>query len=449
MSKEIFIHFGITGASDTYKYWNKVLTTTSGEKIADLLTPDQKSTGWSFHYDAAANSSASSTDAVGEDNKWWVDETIIHGDSHYLSSAGKSSPHKMHFAGLDDKKRYTLYISAIHASAGRDTWFSVDRGSTWQIHDPLNNYTDPLVYRNIQPVDGVIDLWDTQVVTYAIWSAMWLIEEVSDASIGPAFIRKSSKQNQFTVARYIPHNLAGGSKGIQYDNIDPTLDDAGVPVTLAIWGVYLESVANQGMMFIDQIASDTDDGGTSLIRELNSDLSFRVRASTADGIAVSAAVNQPVGKWFHVCGVFDGDMTSGFIQIYINGSPEDSTPTAPAGTRTAAPGSHSFGGREATQNRGFGGALAGAARWTRALTPGEIQLLAQGLHPLDMHPQDIVLCPNFMTLENMAPGAKQRSKFPNFIEYGNMVNGPPLLRSPKRTQSIFIGKPPKRKVAVY
>ena len=189
MSKEIFIHFGITGASDTYKYWNKVLTTTSGEKIADLLTPDQKSTGWSFHYDDAANSSASSTDAVGEGNKWWVDETIIHGDSHYLSSAGKSSPHKMHFAGLDDKKRYTLYISAIHASAGRDTWFSVDRGSTWQIHDPLNNYTDPLVYRSIQPVDGVIDLWDTQVVTYAIWSAMWLIEEVSDTSIDPAFIR--------------------------------------------------------------------------------------------------------------------------------------------------------------------------------------------------------------------------------------------------------------------
>ena len=80
-------------------------------------------------------------------------------------------------------------------------------------------------------------------------------------TLSPAYIRKSSKQNQFTVARVISHSTAGQSKGIQYDNIDPTLDDAGVPVTLAIWGVYLTaSIGNQGMMFIDQTASDADDG---------------------------------------------------------------------------------------------------------------------------------------------------------------------------------------------
>lgn len=225
-----------------------------------------------------------------------------------------------------------------------------------------------------------------------------------------------------TFARNILLDSAGKSKGIQYDNISGI--NSG-PVSIAIWAKRLETQsANQQMLFVDQAAGDTAESGVRLTSLADSSIKFDI--SVAGGIApeVVETNGAPLNTWVHFVCTWTGVVADAPI-MYRNGI---STGTADSGngSRSSAPGSHCIGGRKATQNRGWGGLLAGIGRWQRILTASEADLLFRGMHPSELHPHDLVICPNFGTLENIA--ARRTSPLPNSIEHdGNVYDGPPQL----------------------
>ena len=69
------------------------------------------------------------------------------------------------------------------------------------------------------------------------------------------------------------------------------------------------------------------------------------------------------------------------------------------------------------------------------MTDLEIKALADGTHPLDVRPDDLVLCPNFGgDLSNLA----ERYRAPaTFVEAGAVSEAPPKLQKPKVSRSRF------------
>lgn len=243
--------------------------------------------------------------------------------------------------------------------------------------------------------------------------------------------------NQYTVARLVTHETAGKSKGIQYDNI-PGIDSG--PVSVAFWAMRVETqTVDQHMMVVDQTASDADDGGVGFIQDGSpgTGMLFVIRGTSDADVEDANTPLVNTGVWVHYVGTYGGVFGTSDPKIYRNGVNVGSSTTAGSGSRSSAPGSHSIGGRESTVERGAGCVIAGVGRWQRELSPAEVKLLANGMHPLDMHSKDLVLCPNFLTLENMAPGAARQSLYPNLIEQDGLSSGPPVLRPPKARQPRF------------
>lgn len=229
-----------------------------------------------------------------------------------------------------------------------------------------------------------------------------------------------------TFARFITHQRANASKGIQYDNI-PGINSG--PVSIALWAKRVDTQAgDQHLLFVDQTAGDADDGGVQIISQADGSARFQVKYSVTDAQVIRTNM-WPVGEWRHVVCTYDG-VTGSRPIFYRNGEESNSGDVPSSGTRLPAPGSHSIGGRESTSNRGWGGLLAGVGRWQRVLTAAEAAQLAQGMHPTEMHPHDLVICPDFGTLENLAD--RRTTILPNLIEHdGSVYAGPPQLRYPK------------------
>jgi hypothetical protein len=260
-----------------------------------------------------------------------------------------------------------------------------------------------------------------------------------------------ARKKSLTFARKITHSTSGESKGIQWDNIPILAGSLNLPVSISIW--IKQTLANQShqhLIFVDQTSADADDGGVRLYESGAGTLVFDIKTSSVFAKYDVATEKTPLNEWVHVAATWQGTVGGTAPKVYVNGNLQTSgTPTVGSGTRSAAGGSHCIGGRNSAINRGWGGLVAGAGKWVRELSAAEVKKLSEGVHPLEF-PEGLVICPDFQTLENLAPGTTE--KLPNFIEHdGTMYVGPPQLQYrkprfaladvPTDTRHVAVSKP--------
>lgn len=239
------------------------------------------------------------------------------------------------------------------------------------------------------------------------------------------------------VSRRFDHTGDGTtSRGLHYDNM-PGLDSG--PVSIAVWlNLDAEPTSEQHLIYVDQLASDTSDGGVHLEMEVSGDITFLIETSgTLPRVQAQSVLEAAVRVWTHIACRWDG-VIGNAPDIFIDGVLTNDVSSGGSGTRNAAPGSHSIGGRESTISRGTGGLVAGFGRWERFLSEQEIESLAGGLHPLELHPNDLVICPNFDTGENLAPAYTQNPTPNRFDWVKATFQSAPFLRRPTRRLALLI-----------
>ena len=243
--------------------------------------------------------------------------------------------------------------------------------------------------------------------------------------------------------RWIPHDVAGQSKGISYDYLGDDLTDNG-PVTVAFWLYWKDNASsNQHIFYADQLTNNTDDAGVRIYKDTAPGEWLEFDIKTDGALFAFYNTNETLettfgtdGGWQHICGRWNGIVNGGDApDLFINGVQHTGgNSTDGDGNRTATGGSHTFGGRESTQARGANASLAGAGRWQAFLSDAEIRALAQGTHPLDIRRESLILCPDLGgDLSNLA-ARSSKSKQATFVEHGGITGGPPKLKQPKMAQ---------------
>jgi hypothetical protein len=88
-----------------------------------------------------------------------------------------------------------------------------------------------------------------------------------------------------------------------------------------------------------------------------------------------------IGTWIHVLATGNGELLSGSVAIYKNGSPVTISFTNGSGSETAHTGKWSLGGRIYSDTRNLNGKIAQVGVWSRVLNGTEIANLAAGQAP--------------------------------------------------------------------
>lgn len=104
---------------------------------------------------------------------------------------------------------------------------------------------------------------------------------------------------------------------------------------------------------------------------------FAVNASSQ--VATSGTTAMVIGQWHHVAGVYDGSD----IRVYLDGAEENSTALTGNISSNTAPVRIGM-GSGAVGEEPMDGDLGHCAIWDRALTPGEIKSLSEGISPLQI-----------------------------------------------------------------
>ncbi|GAH16901.1 unnamed protein product, partial [marine sediment metagenome] len=153
---------------------------------------------------------------------------------------------------------------------------------------------------------------------------------------------------------------------------------AEVPITMAAW-FKVDEAKNAGLVDIYQ--SGTSDYMTLEITHLRR-ATVMVKRDGEIGHGVFTATTFELNTWNHACGVFASSTSR---SIYLNGGAKqtntnDITPDGLNSTRI---------GLGTTANY-MSGHIGGVALWDIALTDSQVAMLATGLAPLAVQPQNLV-----------------------------------------------------------
>lgn len=157
------------------------------------------------------------------------------------------------------------------------------------------------------------------------------------------------------------------------------------PITLACWYFTTSNSTEQDLMSIGDTATNDERFSLTLLGDAVGD---PVRAQTEAGGTNRSAITSTgytINVWQHGCAVFASATSR---TVYINGgSPgtntDSATPSGLDATRI---------GRRANSTGGtfMGGRIAEAAIWNVALTAAEVAVLAGGVCPLLVRPENLV-----------------------------------------------------------
>lgn len=152
----------------------------------------------------------------------------------------------------------------------------------------------------------------------------------------------------------------------------------GQPLTIAFW-FYVDATG------LDQGAVSVFNSGSAANRHnIYIDTVQAVRAQSRDGVSnVSApsSASASINTWAHAAGVWSADNARA---AFLNGGNKgtNSTTVTPTGINSVSVGSFTTGGS-------FSGRIAELGIWNAALTDEEIAILADGVSPLFVRPQNL------------------------------------------------------------
>lgn len=153
------INIGLVPAADTFGSWTNLLSKTIGTSVSILDFSNGDDTGWTLTItdEAPFDSISGGVNAVGTSTAAWVDEALVSLDGQ-IASAGDGG--KYTFSGLNDAETYNIKVFGSRSTLDnfRVSEFSLDAFATNQRLDASGNSTLVVIFYDVSPVSGVIDL---------------------------------------------------------------------------------------------------------------------------------------------------------------------------------------------------------------------------------------------------------------------------------------------------